>query len=586
MLAYPNAHLVVVGDDRITSQRLPSLLAGAGYQNIAYFSDAASALVTLAKTLPDLIVLDLDVLGASGVELMKQLQQQWLEAMPPVVVLIDQSTPSYRQEALLYGALAVLSQPVDERELCQRVHNILQHHYRGKQERERSYELQTLVEARTAELKTRSLQDPVTGLPNRRAILHHLSRRLVAQAPLGIFFMRVRQLNDIARLHGYAVSDALMCGLADQLESSAVAQGGFLGAWSSEDFLLIKPLPLEQWQSCGERLVRLMNGPMPVGDLMLDVLVDIGISHSSDEHDSAETLIRHAVMALPLGRDMPRLLRYRSSMTAQFLYRNRLRLALKDAPQQGQLALYFQPKIELGTGLIVGAEALLRWTHPEMGSVSPSDFIPVAEQTDAINVLGHWVVEAAITYLAQWLETKALADEFVLAINVSGQQLMQTDFSDQLLESLQLAQVPAHHLQVEVTESALMGDVELARDQLIRLNHNGVTSAIDDFGTGYSSLAYLKHLPVSVLKIDRSFIMEIEHNPQDQRLAQTVVNMAHNFGCQVVAEGIENDAQAQLLAAMGCELGQGFYYARPMPADEFMAFCQRWVHQPAASKPA
>lgn len=584
MLAYPHAHLVIVDDDQMARQRLHTLLADEGYQNISHFSDATSALMALRSTLPDLILLDLDLLGGSGVELMKRLQQQWHEAMPPVVVLMDQSSQPYRHDVLTYGALDVLNQPVNGSELCQRVHNILQHHYRGKQERERSYELQTLVEARTAELKARSLQDPVTGLPNRRAILHHLSRRLVAHAPLGIFFMRVRQLNDIARLHGYAVSDALMCGLAAQLESSAVAQGGVLGAWSSEDFLLIKPLPVEQLQSCGERLVRLMNGPMPVGDLMLDVLVDIGISHSSDDHDGAETLIRHAVMALPLGRDMPRLLRYQPSMTADFLHRNRLRLALKDAPQQGQLALYFQPKVELDRGLIVGAEGLLRWTHPDMGFVSPADFIPVAEQSDAINVLGNWVVEAAIAYLAQWLGAQALSDDFVLAINVSGRQLMQVDFADRLLETLQLAQVPAYRLQVEVTESALMGDVELARDQLVRLKHEGVTTAIDDFGTGYSSLAYLKHLPVSVLKIDRSFIMDMEHNRQDQRLAQTVVNMAHNFGCQVVAEGIENDAQAQLLAAMGCELGQGFYYARPMPADEFIAFCQRWVHQPTASK--
>lgn len=586
MLAYPHAHLMIVQDDRRSSQRFFTLFADAGYQNISHYADVASALARLDQALPDLILLDLDVLGLSGIELMKRLQQHWHEAMPPIVVLLGQSNPSYRQEALTYGALEVLSLPVDGRELCQRVHNILQHHYRGKQERERSYELQTLVEARTAELKARALQDPVTGLPNRRAILHHLSRRLVTYESLGIFFMRVRQLNDIARLHGYAISDALMCGLATQLESSAVAQGGVLGAWSSEDFLLIKPLPVEQLQPCGERLVRLMNGPMPVGDLMLDVLVDIGISHSSDEHDGAETLIRHAVMALPLGRDMPRLLRYEPNMTAQFLHRNRLRLALKNAPQLDQLALYFQPKIELSSGLIVGAEGLLRWIHPELGFVSPSDFIPVAEQTDAIQVLGHWVIEAAIAYLAQWLAAETLADEFVLAINVSGRQLMQADFTDQLLETLRLAQVPAHRLQVEVTESALMGNVELARDQLVRLNHAGVTTAIDDFGTGYSSLAYLKHLPVSVLKIDRSFIMDMEHNPQDLRLAQTVVNMAHNFDCQVVAEGIENAAQAQLLAEMGCELGQGFYYAKPMPADEFTVFCQHWVCQPTALSPS
>nr|WP_230478445.1 EAL domain-containing protein [Halomonas johnsoniae] len=241
------------------------------------------------------------------------------------------------------------------------------------------------------------------------------------------------------------------------------------------------------------------------------------------------------------------------------------------------MSLAFQPKLSLGTQRVLGAEALLRWHHPELGHVSPGDFIPLAEASGDILSIGEWVLEEAMRHIAQWRQQGLLDDDFHIAVNVAARQLARKDFAEALLARLARHGIPARFFALEVTESGLLSDLDNARIQLAQLADVNIAVAIDDFGTGHSSLAYVKTLPFSTLKIDRAFVMDLEKDAVDRHLALTITQLAHAVGCDVVAEGIETAAQADYLRSIGCEAAQGYYYARPLPADEFYHWCSQWT---------
>jgi len=251
-----------------------------------------------------------------------------------------------------------------------------------------------------------------------------------------------------------------------------------------------------------------------------------------------------------------------------------LRNDLRAALESNKLQLFYQPKYNMMTGKITSAEALIRWQHAERGFISPGQFIPLAEETGDILAIGDWVTEHAIKQLAEWREKGMVDDKFGLAINVSPQQMVIGTFASQLLEYCLQYKVLPRQVQVEITESAIMQNLKIVQRELETLTQAGVTVAMDDFGTGYSSLSYLRNLPISVIKIDGSFVMNLVNNASDQQLVGTIVLMAHNFNCSIVAEGIETAEQAKLLVAMSCDEGQGFLFSKPIPPKSFKELVQ------------
>jgi EAL domain-containing protein (putative c-di-GMP-specific phosphodiesterase class I) len=245
---------------------------------------------------------------------------------------------------------------------------------------------------------------------------------------------------------------------------------------------------------------------------------------------------------------------------------------LRTAISEDHLVLHYQPKANLATGQIQGVEALVRWQHPTLGLVPPSDFIPVAEHTGLIKPLTTWVLKTALCQCRQWLdETSAEGlNELSMAINLSTRSLLDDGFPDEVKAALDEAGVPAHLLELEVTESAIMTDPMKARRLLIELSELGVRISIDDFGTGYSSLAYLKDLPVNQLKIDQSFVQNMHDDLNDAIIVRSVVDLGHNLGLQTVAEGVEDHETWVQLAQLGCDDAQGYFLARPMPPAELM----------------
>lgn len=563
---FADARILLVDDNPTNLALLHDLLEDAGYHNVTGETNPIAALGWLESNDAELILLDMRMPGVDGLEFLHRMNRIHTGIVPPVVVLTAQTDAPTREQALNLGAMDFATKPFDHHEILQRSHNLIARHRDALAELNRAETLQLRVDERTAELRTQARTEPVTGLPNRRAAFENLDALLRRDEPTAAYFLVVDELDEIARIHGYAVVESLMRDVGNMLTASAATNEGFLGCWGGSEFVLIQPQPrlTAAMNGLGERLLRLLAGEIQVGGLTLNLRVRIGSAHSDDEGNlTAEGVIRAAAMALPIVEGSDRVGRFHPDLRHRLEQRDRLQRAMRRARINGELSLFYQPKVTLDNGRMVGAEALLRWKHPELGQVSPGDFIPLAEQTGDIIDIGNWVLDTALGRLSDWFNHGLIDESFSLAVNVSSRQLMSRHFAGDLIARLEQHAIPAAMLNVEVTESGLMRDLTLARKQLMALIQAGIDVSIDDFGTGYSSLAYLKSLPISVLKIDRSFVKDLHENQQDAEIAQMIVSMAHGLGCIVVAEGVENSAQSERLAGMGCEQAQGYFFNRP-----------------------
>lgn len=569
---HSTARILVVDDVKVNVKLLLAILQHHGYTNTLGITDPREVEAAIEAQMPDLLLLDINMPYLDGHAVQALLRERWGEQAPAVIVLTAQTDKETRQKALGLGARDFLTKPFDQLEVVQRIHNALDVQHLLKERQERAYLLENLVSERTAEIRRLSFQDPVTRLPNRRALLQQLEQTPRSAGETGILFVAFDGLEEIARIHGHAVQEELRRALGKRLQGLLPA-GSLLSVWNSTEWIILCQ-PYERSQACelALRLIDAAGQPIEIAPMQLHVSTRIGISHDSLPHADWEQLIRLAAQALPEQKNSWQF--YEAALGEQLARQLCYRQALRSALEQQQMFVVYQPKIDLHSGRVIGAEVLLRWVHPELGFISPADFIPLAETGGEILRIGDWVMNRAIHDLEAWMDEQRLPADFSIAVNVATPQLMQPDFAIRLLERLDNSRLPRGAIEIEVTESGLMQDVERARQQLQLLSRQGVRIAIDDFGTGYSSLSYLKSLPVSILKIDRAFVSEIDSNLQDLRLAETVVQMAHNFGFSTVAEGIERAEHARLLREIGCTTGQGYLYSPPLKPDAFIAFCQ------------
>ncbi|WP_338413719.1 EAL domain-containing protein [uncultured Sphaerotilus sp.] len=442
-----------------------------------------------------------------------------------------------------------------------------------------------LSRLRQAEERTDYLSrhDELTDLPNRQAIGVRLQQAISArpspQAPnvqAAVLVLGLDGFKSINDSMGHAAGDAVLVETAARLRP-LIRQGLFVGRLGGDEFVvLLERIGRDQ---CVERvrdLLATLSAPLSIQGHELTVTVSAGISLFPGDGQASDVLLRNAESALNGAKDDGRNTWrfYDPQMNQASLERLILVSALRRGVAAGELRAWYQPKLDLPTRTVIGAEALVRWKHPDQGWIQPARFIPVAEQSDLIVVIGEWMLHEVAAQIARW-HAQGLG-WLPVAVNLGARH-----FSDPGLPAL-LRHLRAEHalppnvLELEITESTLMDAGGEPGALLGELRRTGVTLSIDDFGTGYSSLSYLKHLPVDVLKIDRSFVNSIERDGRDLSIAGTIIALAHGLGLKVVAEGVETEGQCGLLADLGCDQGQGFLFARPMPAAEFELWRQSW----------
>lgn len=438
-----------------------------------------------------------------------------------------------------------------------------------------------ITELRRSDERIRHLafHDALTGLPNRALIQdrlqHAIERSHREEIRLAVMFLDLDRFKGINDTLGHDVGDLLLQEVAARLKKGLRSMDTVARMGGDEFVVLLEDI--ETANHCADiaaNLIESVQRPMQLQGNDIQIGTSVGIALCPEDGRDAMELMKHADTAMyaakSAGRNTYRF--FRSEMTEGAARRHQLEMELRHAIPNGELELHYQPKIKLGNGSYAGVEALVRWRHPRLGLVPPGDFIPVAEETGLIIELGDWVLERVCAQSAAWHGRDLQCG---IALNVSAKQLQRGDLADRVIALTRRYDVRPACLQIELTESVLMADPDLAIGQLRYLRELGVTIAVDDFGTGYSSLAYLRRLPIDVLKIDRSFVMDADRDEEDAQVVRTIIALGRSLKLAVVAEGVETEAQANLLRDAGCDLAQGYLYARPLPAAEL----ESWLAQ-------
>ena len=438
------------------------------------------------------------------------------------------------------------------------------------------------------EIEHLAFYDPLTGLPNRRLLLDRLGQAPVLSQRSGkvgaLLFLDLDHFKDLNDTLGHEVGDELLQAVAQRLLANVRVADTVARLGGDEFVVMLRDLSSNTQEAAalaqriGEQILRGLSEPYVLRGHTHQGAASIGATLFGASAQSAIELLRQADIAMyqVKARRGNALCFFDPKMQTAINDRAQLEADLRQALVAQQLVLHYQPQATL-QGDVIGAECLLRWQHPQRGMVPPGQFIAVAEESDLILHIGQWVLHSACTQLARWQEQPQWA-HLQLSVNVSARQFRQSDFVHQVIETLQVTGARAHLLTLELTESLVLDNVEDAIDKMHQLRTKGVRFSVDDFGTGYSSLAYLTRLPLHQLKIDQSFVRNLGSRPSDDVIVQTIIGMGRNLDLEVIAEGVETEAQKAILAGHGCDLYQGYLLARPMPVADF----ERSLGGPAA----
>ncbi len=433
----------------------------------------------------------------------------------------------------------------------------------------------------SAEIEVLAFYDPLTGLPNRRLLLDRLGQAVASATRSGslgaVLFLDLDHFKTLNDTQGHEVGDQLLLQVAQRLQACLRDADSVARLGGDEFVAILSDLAHDsseaaaQAQRIGEKLLLSLGQPYTLGTHMHHGSCSIGATLFGHIHQSAAELLKQADIAMyqVKGQTGNGLCFFDPQMQTLISQRAQLEADLQLALGQAQLLLHYQPQFASDGG-IVGAEALLRWQHPERGMVSPAEFIPVAEESGLIMPIGQWVLRTACQQLATWQSDTRRA-RWQLAVNVSARQFRQRDFVQQVIDVMQETGIRPHLLKLELTESLVLDNVDDTIEKMHQLRTKGVRFSVDDFGTGYSSLAYLSRLPLHQLKIDQSFVRNLGIHPNDDVIVQTIIGMAANLGLEVIAEGVETLEQKEFLERHGCELYQGYLLGRPMPVAQLEA---------------
>ncbi|MGQ0699038.1 MAG: putative bifunctional diguanylate cyclase/phosphodiesterase [Panacagrimonas sp.] len=572
--------ILIVDDQEPNVRLLDRMLRGAGYVAVSSTMDSREVCTLHREHRYDLILLDLQMPVMDGFQVMEGLKE--IEAGGYLPVLAVTAHPGHKLRALQGGAKDFVSKPFDLSEVLMRVHNMLEVRLLHEAARDHGRTLETLARF-----------DSLTDLPNRRHYHESLERALTLAGRethfVSVLFIDLDRFKNVNDTLGHALGDELLRKVGARM-TQCLRASDTLGRLGGDEFALVLTNASDPHAAgtVANTLVGELRRPFNLDGHEVRVTASIGIAMFPADAPDAATLMKYADTAMyeakGAGRDTFRF--YTAEMNARSRKKLDLENALRRALDHNEFVLHFQPTMQIDTGRWTGVEALLRWDRPGHGLILAENFISALEETGLIVPVGAWVIDAACKQIADW--ERSGVGSIAVAVNVSGSQFLLADKTQShrppmpvgaaSFEGLDFARAAAaalarHRvspglLEVELTESTLMSDVDQTVGILRKLKSQGIRISIDDFGTGYSSLAYLRRFPIDTLKIDQSFIRNVTGNADDAAIALAIIGMAHSLKLRVIAEGVETPEQLEFLRAHGCDQAQGFLLARPMPADE------------------
>ncbi|MFD1620012.1 bifunctional diguanylate cyclase/phosphodiesterase [Thalassotalea marina] len=461
-----------------------------------------------------------------------------------------------------------------------------------------SYELEQLnieVEQKTQELENIAMYDLLTGLPNRNMLNYQLKKAVanigIAKTGVAVLFLDLDDFKKVNDSHGHGEGDKLLIEAANRLRI-CVKHTDLACRFGGDEFVIVLShiTNIEQVVPIAEEILEQFKQPIRIGSSVFYVSTSIGIAFSDEEIAKPEQLISRADIAMYEAKDNggAQYHIYHTDMYQRVAHRVMMETEVRQALAKGQFSLSLQPQLQTATKKLCGFEALLRWNHPEKGMISPDDFIPILENSEHMVELGYWVIRRCFE-ISSNLQRSGLTDVTV-SINLSAVQFIDFNLTNYLKALLEEFQLPASCFELELTEQTLVKDIERAIECMQELRSIGFSFAIDDFGTGYSSLAYIKKMPVDVIKIDKSFVFGMLENHADYQIIMSTIAMVKNLGLVVVAEGVESSAQLRSLAENDCDIIQGYYFSKPIPEHDLAEFLDTriangyWKIQPAVCK--
>lgn len=421
--------------------------------------------------------------------------------------------------------------------------------------------------------------DTLSGLPNRRLFVNCLYDEIVRAGRgnyrLAVLFINLDHFKNVNDTLGHSVGDQLLTNVAQRIRK-CLRESDTVARLAGDEFVAIFPKQCEliSIERLAQSITTSLTQPFHLAEHKVYISASIGVAIYPDDADNTESLIACAEQAMFVSKAAGHnsVSFFTRSMQEQVLRRKQLLNDLRDALKKGQFEVHYQPIVDLDSSHIIKAEALVRWRHPELGMVSPDQFIPLAEETELIHELGAWVLQEAVKTAIRWNEQAGAECCRQISVNLSPVQFIKGQCDRMVIDTLHAFGLEPEKIAVEITEGLLLEDSQSVINQLQMLRSAGIQIAIDDFGTGYSAMSYLKKFNIDYLKIDRSFISDLETNPGDQAIAEAIVVMAHRLGLKVIAEGVETIGQLALLAQVNCEYVQGYLYSRPLATEAFLEF--------------
>lgn len=532
---------------------------------------AEEALLVLARESFDLVISDINMGSMSGLELVPHVHS--ISADTVVLLISGQNNIETAIEALRAGAFDYVMKPCDIRHIEAAVERALQQSSLLKEKRRDKDQLEQLLKERTAEVNRLAYYDTLTSLPNRTLFKDRLEQAVaVAQRTselLGILFISLDQLKKVNDTLGHVPGDQLMKQVAQRLRS-CVTQGDTVARFGGDEFavMLTHISGAKDIVEMIGSIRDVLHPPFDLNGHELFATISVGVSLFPHDGRGCQGLLQNAGSALyrAKGSGGNNYRFYTEDMNARASKQFALETSLRHAIDNQEFVLHYQPRLAVDSLKITGVEALVRWQHPQLGLLSPAEFIPLAEDNGLILPIGEWLLRTACLQNREWQEKGLPAMR--VGVNVSARQFQQEHLAEIVLQILEETGLAPEYLDLELTESSVMSNAQATIDVLTRLKAMGVTISIDDFGTGFSSLSYLKSLPIDALKIDQSFVRDLTTDPNDAALVMAIVTLAHNLRLQVIAEGVETMEQLRFLQLLRCDEVQGYLFSKPLPATE------------------